>query len=166
MDDLRLNPMPPWEEMFRGNTEQGEAWKFRETIAAAERLYNQWREIFGLAYAYAHNLPEEEGMPQDIRQNMLENAYIVAPKIMSAAGDTLYQIKMENAALIRFNCRQMMEQIGFAAFTDIGDMDHYEVIQDAMDQFKLLFSEWVATFKPDDFPDEWGLFGEREREEN
>jgi hypothetical protein len=33
-----------------------------------------------------------------------------------------------------------------------------EVIADAMNEFRLLFKDWVATFKKDEFEDEWGLF--------
>ena len=77
---------------------------------------------------------------------------------MSAGGDTLYQIKMENAALIRFNCRQMWEQIAFAVLTGSADAEHKEVIEEVLNKFKQLFSSWVATFKPDEYEDEWGLF--------
>jgi hypothetical protein len=62
---------------------------------------------------------------------------------------------MENAALIRFNCRQMMEQVGFAVITGVGDPLHESVIRDAMEEFKLRFRHWVSYFKKDEFEDEW-----------
>jgi hypothetical protein len=87
-----------------------------------------------------------------------QNAYVIAPKIMSACGDTLYQIKMENAAFIRFSCRQMWEQIAFAVLMGDADAEHKEVIEEALSRFRELFCKWVTTFRRDKYEDEWGLF--------
>ncbi|HUC79268.1 MAG TPA: hypothetical protein VMR70_00065, partial [Flavisolibacter sp.] len=106
----------------------------------------------------AENLPDEEDDFLSNRSMIYQNAYIIAPKIVSAAGDTLYQIKMENAALIRFNCRHMMEQIGVAVLMGKADEEHKEVIEDSLDKFKAHFRDWVSSFKPDEYEDEWGLF--------
>ncbi|HYH14181.1 MAG TPA: hypothetical protein VD794_03110, partial [Flavisolibacter sp.] len=75
-----------------------------------------------------------------------------------SAVDTLYMLQMENAAIIRTNCRQLMEQVSFAAMSGIADEAHRDVIEEAMDEFRTLFKQWVATFEPDEFKDEWGLF--------
>ena len=158
MDLSRLNPLPEWKSRMP-DFEEGEEWKYRAELQAAETLYNKWREVFGLVMAFAENLREDAGgAPADFRSLIFENAYLIAPKIMSAAGPALYQIKMENAALIRFNARQMMEQIIFAAMMGAADESYKDVIQDAMKEFKALFRQWVATFQPDGERDEWGLF--------
>ncbi len=83
---------------------------------------------------------------------------IVAPKIMVAVGCGLYVLQMENAAIIRTNCRQMMEQVGFAVLMDVADKAHKEVIEESIKEFQQLFKEWVATFQKDEYEDEWGLF--------
>lgn len=153
----RFNMLPEWDEHhFRHD--KGEAWKWKEDLETAKALYNQWREIFGLVSAFAEALPEEEDESLSTRSMIYQNAYVVAPKIISAAGDTLYQIKMENAALIRFNCRQMMEQIGFAVLLGTADEEHKDVIKESLERFKKLFSQWVSTFRKDEYEDEWGLF--------
>jgi hypothetical protein len=157
MDLSHLNPLPPWSNRLR-NTESGEAWKWKQELEIAEAMYNQWREVFGLVAAFADTLPPEEDELLSTKSMIYQNAYIVAPKIMSACGDTLYQIKMENAALIRFNCHQMWEQIAFAALTGNADQEHKKVIEDALNKFRELFRQWVATFRPDEYEDEWGLF--------
>lgn len=157
MDFPRLNPLPEWDDGFK-NIDKGEAWKWREELQIAEALYQQWREVFVLVSAFAEALPEEEDEVLSTKSMIYQNAYIVAPKIMSACGDTLYQIKMENAALIRFNCRQMWEQIAFAVLMGNADSEHKNVIEEALNRFKELFRNWVATFKPDEYEDEWGLF--------
>jgi hypothetical protein len=151
------NPLPEWKDRLR-NIDQGEDWKWKEELQIAEKMYNQWREMFGLVTAFTENLPEDEEETLSTKSMIYENAYIIAPKIMSACGDTLYQIKMENAALIRFNCRQMWEQIAFAALTGTADQEHKKVIEEALNKFKELFGQWVGTFKRDEYEDEWGLF--------
>lgn len=157
MDLPHLNPLPEWEDRFQ-NTGEGEAWKWKEELQIAEALYEQWRELFGLVMAFAETLPEEEDEALSSKGMIYENAYVIAPKIMSACGDTLYQIKMENAALIRFNCRQMWEQIAFAVLMGRADPEHKQVIEEALNRFKELFRQWVATFRQDEYEDEWGLF--------
>lgn len=157
MDLLHLNPLPEWEDGFK-NIDKDETWKWSEELQIAEALYNQWREVFGFVSAFAEALPEEEDETLSARSMIYQNAFVIAPKILSACGDTMYQIKMENAALIRFNCRQMWEQIAFAVLMGNADSEHKKVIEEALNRFKELFRSWVATFKRDDYEDEWGLF--------
>jgi hypothetical protein len=157
MDLPNLNALPEWKEHFL-NTDKGEAWKWKEELKIAKELYNQWREVFHLVSAFAENLPEEDNERLSAKNMIYENACLIAPKIVSAAGDTLYQIKMENAALIRFNCRQMWEQVAFAVLMGNADEEHKEVIEEALTIFKELFRNWVNTFQPDGYEDDWGLF--------
>ena len=157
MDLPNLNPLPKWENRLQ-NIDKNESWKWSEELRIAEALYNQWREVFGLVMAFVETLPEEEDETLSTKSMIYQNAYIVAPKIMSACGDTLYQIKMENAAIIRFNCRQLWEQIAFAALTGAADKEYKNLIEEALNQFKEWFRQWVATFKKDEYEDEWGLF--------
>ena len=157
MDLPNLNPLPKWENRLQ-NIDKNESWKWSEELRIAEALYNQWREVFGLVMAFVETLPEEEDETLSTKSMIYQNAYIVAPKIMSACGDTLYQIKMENAAIIRFNCRQLWEQIAFAALTGAADKEYKNLIEEALNQFKDWFRQWVTTFKKDEYEDEWGLF--------
>lgn len=157
MELPQLNPLPEWKNHLR-NIDNDEAWKWKEELQIAEALYNQWREVFGLVMAFADTLPPEEDELLSTKAMIFQNAYIIAPKIMSGCGDTLYQIKMENAALIRFNCRQMWEQIAFAVLMGNADEEHKKVIEEGLNRFKELFRQWVATFKPDEYEDDWGLF--------
>jgi hypothetical protein len=157
MDLSHLNSLPEWEDRFQ-NIDKGEAWKWKEELQIAELLYKQWREIFRLVDAFVATLPEEEDELLSTKSMIYQNAYVVAPKIVSACGDTLYQIKMENAALIRFNCRQMWEQIAFAVLSGIAEEEHKKIIEEALNKFKELFRQWVATFRQDEYEDDWGLF--------
>lgn len=96
-------------------------------------MYLKWREVFGLVITFAENLPDEpdeeghESHAQTTSRFIYENAMIVAPKIMGAVGGSMYILQMENAAIIRTNCRQMMEQVGFAVLMDMADEEHTRI---------------------------------------
>ena len=163
MDLDKLNFLPEWED-DNLNLDEGDEWKTKEKRNAAKALYLKWREVFGLVLAFTENLCEDAAVNESETHEQLtkrfiyENAMIVAPKIMGAAGCDLYVLEMENAAIIRTNCRQMMEQIGFAVLMGNADAAHKQVIEDAMNEFRELFKNWVASFRKDEYEDEWGLF--------
>jgi hypothetical protein len=101
---------------------------------------------------------EEFSYTDDTKKLIYQNIFIVAPKLMGAASVDSYVLKMENASIIRTNCREMMEQIRFAAMVGTADEKYVDAIEDEMDDFKELFREWVSTFRKDEFEDEWGLY--------
>ncbi|HET7119559.1 MAG TPA: hypothetical protein VFI29_23885 [Hanamia sp.] len=163
MDLDKLNFLPDWEdERFSEEEEEGEAWKTDEIRSAGKALYLKWREVFGLVLAFTENLADEseenETHEQSTQRLIYENAMIIAPKIRSATMVDMYVLQMENAAIIRTNARQLMEQVGFAVLMGFADEGYKKVIEEAMNEFRELFKNWVATFQKDDFEDEWGLF--------
>ncbi len=162
MDLEQLNFLPEWDEnrFSKRMNLHGEAWKNAPGILAARDLYKQWRELFGLVIAFAENLADDnDGSHQSSTKSLIyQNAMIVAPKIIGAVSVDSFTLKMENASLIRSNCRQMMEQINFAVLMGWADEAYKQVIEESLDQFKNLFKIWVATFEKDLFEDEWGLF--------
>lgn len=162
MDLDKLNFVPEWQDEKFDHGDEGREWKTATERAAAKALYLKWREVFGLVIAFAENLPEDlanhDTHEKVIKKLIYKNAMIVAPKIISAAGTDIYILQMENAAIIRTSCRQLMEQVGFAALTGLADNDHKNVIEDAIHQFRDLFKNWIATFRRDGCGDEWGIF--------
>ncbi|MEO8822685.1 MAG: hypothetical protein ABI366_03850 [Ginsengibacter sp.] len=161
MDLDKLNFLPEWDDE-RYEDEEGEAWKTKELRAAGKALYLKWREVFGLVFAYAENLAEEseekEPHGHSTQKLIYENSMVIAPKIRSATMVNMYVLQMENAAIIRTNARQLMEQAGFAVLMGFAEESYKKVIEEAMNEFRQLFKEWIATFRKDEFEDEWGLF--------
>ncbi|MBY0480072.1 MAG: hypothetical protein K2Q21_01855 [Chitinophagaceae bacterium] len=162
MDLEQLNFLPEWDEnrFIKRMNRHGEAWKNAPGILAARDVYKQWRELFGLVIAFAENLEDErdENNQSTTKSLIYQNAMIVAPKIIGAVSVDAFSIKMENAALIRSNCRQMMEQINFSVLMGWSDETYKQVIEESLEQFKYLFRIWVATFERNGDVDEWGLF--------
>jgi len=164
MDLDKLNFLPPWRDDEFFDNEDAEDWKRKETRESARALYLKWRELFPLVFAFTENLadePEEgkvETNEQSTQKLIYENAMIIAPKIMKAAVVNLYVLQMENAAIIRTNARQLMEHISFAVLMGFAEERYKKAIEKGMNEFRLLFRNWVSTFQKDDFEDEWGLF--------
>jgi hypothetical protein len=162
MDLNELNFLPEWDDSRYkvGPDDAGEEWRRGPAKAIAKAMYKQWREVFGLVIAFAENLADdgEETHPASTKALIYENLMIVAPKIIGAISMDLYVLKMENASNIRTNCKQMMEQIGFAVLMGWADDAHKKVIEEALIKFRELFKQWVSTFQKDSYEDEWGLF--------
>ncbi len=162
MDLNDLNFLPEWDDSRYkiGPDNAGEQWRRGPAKAIAKAMYNQWRDVFGMVVAFAENLADdgEASHPASTKALIYENAMIVAPKIIGAISMNLYVLKMANAANIRTNCKQMMEQIGFAVLMGWADENHKRVIEEGLDKFRELFKQWVTTFEKDNFEDEWGLF--------
>jgi hypothetical protein len=162
MDLEQLNFLPEWDEnrFIKKMNRHGEAWKNAPGILAAREVYKQWRELFGLVVAFAENLEDEkdENNQSTTKSLIYQNALIVAPKIIGAVSVDTYTMKMENAALVRYNCKQMLEQINFAVLMGWSDENYKRVIEDSVEQFKSLFCIWVATFRKEGDEDDWGIF--------
>ena len=154
---MNLYTLPEWKDHHLPQEDDSESWKYIANIEASKNLYNKWREVFYLVMVLSDTLPED-GPASMARELIYANAMIVSPKLISVAGDSLYILQMENASIIRTNCRQLMDQVIFAGLTNSTEKHHEQVIRQAMEEFKNLFRLWVATFRKDDCEDDWGLF--------
>lgn len=163
MDLDDLNYLPPWEE-DDFNDDDGEEWKKKEAKQAAKALYLKWCEVFELVIAFAEDLDSDfeenkkENHAQSTKRLIYENAMIIAPKLKGAMAVDLYILQMENASIIRTNAKQLMERVGFAVLMGFAESSYKKIIEEAMDEFRELFKDWIATFRKDEFADEWGLF--------
>jgi hypothetical protein len=117
-------------------------------------------ELVQLTIALEKLIPEDNEYLQATRGFMLENAYIIPPKIAGAEGADLYDLKMENAAIIRNAARELSVQAGSLRFVkNINANDYILLVRNTVDDFRLLFIDWVKTFDDTNYiPDSWGLF--------
>lgn len=165
MDLDDLNFLPEWDDAdYDDEDNEGEDWKRKEGKQAAKALYLKWRGTFSLIYAFAENLAPDPGEDEEethellSKRMILENALIIGPKLRGAMAVDLYILKMENASIVRTNALNLMDQVRYAVLSDFAEEDYKNVIQESMDEFRLLFKEWVMTFKKDEIEDDWGLF--------
>ena len=161
-----LNDLPEWddERMRSFNEEEGDEWKPNPTLDACKAMYTKWNEIIIMLNGALGELDEDEPGQHDAmflreRKGMiLGDAFEVGAKIRSSEAAGIYILRMENAAIIRKNAQYIKTaMLGMSVEDEIED-NYCRVIRDEIDNFRELFKQWIATFKKDEFEDEWGLF--------
>lgn len=91
--------------------------------------------------------PEDE-IIQEHGRWMMENALIIPAKIVGAEGVGIYDLKMENAAKIRKAARELQTQRSGLKMFGFKETDYLELLRNEVDEFRVLFTEWVKTFDP------------------
>lgn len=116
-------------------------------------------EIFKTIKTIVDLIPEDNEPLQEVKSHIMENIMVLQVKLYSAERTKLWDIKMENAALIRKNARELMVAYHSLNMFGFEEASYYKKIRTQLEEFRLLFREWVATFNPKHFiTDEWGLF--------
>ena len=116
-------------------------------------------EILQIVERIRQLVPEEHEFTQSVAQNMYADALQLAPKIAGAEGVDIYDIKMENAAIIRKCAREIY--VGCNGFYVEGfkEVEYLDMLRDEVEEFRILFAEWVKTFDQWNYIiDRWGLF--------
>jgi len=124
-------------------------------------LYQKAEQIFKITQGLVEIVPaDNEFLQETTVRFMLEDAMIIPAKIAGAHGIELYDLKMENATIIRKAARDLYIQAGSLRFEeDILDKDYINLLRDEIDEFRLLFIDWVASFDVWNYiKDDWGLF--------
>jgi hypothetical protein len=117
-------------------------------------------ELVQLTIALDKVIPEDDEYLQATRGFMLENAFIIPAKIAGAEGIDLFDLKMENATIVRKAARELSVQAGSLRYEkNINANDYILILRNTIDDFRLLFIDWVQTFDSNNYiPDSWGLF--------
>jgi len=125
----------------------------------AQALYNKGGEIIDLVHEIVALIPDDDEMLQSIAEFMKADSYILQVKVSGAEAGRLWDIKMECAALIRQAGNSLyIYKHSLDAF-DFEYVSYMDLLRTALDEYKVLFKAWVATFDPNKaFEDEWGLF--------
>lgn len=122
-------------------------------------VYQKARHILQMVDAISTLVNMDDLFQKETIQHMIEQAHLIPAKIAGAEGAGLYDIKMQNAALIR---KAGLDLITLRHSLEMGGFPHKEylkLIPDEMEEFRVLFVDWVASFDPWDYViDRWGLF--------
>lgn len=124
-------------------------------------IYKKAQEIFKLTDALVKTLPtDDEFLRETTIRFILEDAMIIPAKISGAEAVELYDLKMENAAIIRKAARELYVRVGSLRFEEnVENKDYIELLRNEIEAFRLLFIDWVAGFDQWNYIiDRWGLF--------
>jgi len=132
------------------------------------RVYKKAREIMVLGSKIGGAISkddydfqdETEGELLEVYANyIIENSFIIPAKIASAESADIYDVRMENAAIIRRATRRILTSCSGLELCGYKEHDFIELLRDEIEAFRILFAEWVKTFDEWDYTiDRWGLF--------
>jgi hypothetical protein len=93
------------------------------------------------------------------KESMISNALMIPAKIAGAESVNLYDIRMENAAVIRKAAREILTDASGLQLAGFKDIEYLDLLRIEMEGFRVLFAEWVKSFDPENYKiDRWGLF--------
>ena len=122
-------------------------------------IFRKGEEIYDLVTRITDLIPEDNEHLVFVKSCMLDDAAQLTVKVAGAEAAGLYDLKMENAALIRKAARDLMVQQHSLDMFGFENVEYYQMVRDLIEEYRLLFINWVAGFdKWDYIIDRWGLF--------
>lgn len=118
----------------------------------AQEIYSTLKTILDL-------VPENNEHLFSLKHQLLGDAMLILAKLAGANAVKLYDIKMENATLIRKAARDLMVSYHSLKMFGFEEAEYYHLVRRQIEEFRLLFIDWVAGFNQNHFiTDNWGLF--------
>lgn len=134
---------------------------FNENDDPVENLpiYKKGEEIYEVVSKICDLIPKENEHLQFTKAQMLSDAMQLTVKVAGAEAGDLYDLRMENAAIIRKAARELMVSNHSLEMFGFEDVDYFAIVRDLIEEYRLLFIDWVAGFDQWNYIiDRWGLF--------
>lgn len=120
-------------------------------------LMKKAMEIVSLCHALVGSL--DEARKELYGGMMMEDAAIMSSKFAGAEAVESYIMKMENATIIKVHARHLLSMSYQLSMEETHAEEHLQLLREAINEFRILFVEWVKAFDPSDRKDDgWGLF--------
>lgn len=117
------------------------------------------QEIYSTLKTLLDLVPENNEHLLSLKHQLLGDAMLILAKLAGANAVKLYDIKMENATLIRKAARDLMVSYHSLKMFGFEEAEYYHLVRRQIEEFRLLFIDWVAGFNQNHFiTDNWGLF--------
>ena len=96
---------------------------------------------------------------ENLSQFIRDDAMMMTAKVAGGVGTDMYDILMENAAIIRKCAKDILLHLTGLEIHEYKDLEYLDLLRKEIDEFRILFAEWVKTFDPwNYYIDRWGLF--------
>src|SRR6056297_282955 len=133
--------------------------EFEENKPENLPIYKKGREIYDTVKEITDLIPEDNEILQHIKMQMLSDAAMLTVKVAGAEGGDLYDIRMQNAALIRKPAMDLMIQNHSLEDFGFEYVGYFDIVRKLIEEYRLLFIDWVEGFdKWNYIIDRWGLF--------
>lgn len=122
-------------------------------------IFKKGMEIAELVEALLELADRSEEPMTTICGDMFLNAHNLAVKVASAEAADIYDIRMENAAIIRRSARELVVSTHSLSMFGFEHPEYYPLLRQSVEEYRLLFIDWVAGFDNSNYCiDRWGLF--------
>lgn len=121
-------------------------------------IYRQSLLIRKLTVEVASLIDEEED-ELNLKQLMLENAYMISAKIAGAEAGELYSYRLENAFSIKRYANELMTEVTLCETKGIGKQKYIPLLIEQIEELRRMFVKWVDSFdRSKDVEDSWNLW--------
>ncbi|WP_418500242.1 hypothetical protein [Flagellimonas sp.] len=128
------------------------AWHIFDVADKIASLVNDEEEYVSLEES-------ERSLLRHHAEQLRNDALLICPKIAGAEGGDLYDIRMENATIIRKAAREIQTGCSGLEIWGFKHTEYLELLWNEIEEFRILFVEWVNTFDQWNYiVDRWGLF--------
>ncbi|MFB9862002.1 hypothetical protein [Rufibacter immobilis] len=122
-------------------------------------LYQKGREIFAVTQKIVALIEADEEILVSLKDCMLQDAALLTVKVAGAEAGDLYDLRMENATLIRKAARDLLTHCTSLEMFGYQDVHYLRILRELVEDYRLFFLDWVQGFDPwHAVPDPWGLF--------
>lgn len=122
-------------------------------------LFQKGLEIGELVRRILDLIPKDNEELNEVARWMYLDAANLSVKVSGAEAGDLYDIRMENAAIIRQSARELIVQTHSLEMYGFKETQYFQLLRDAVEEYRLLFIDWVTAFDPWNYLiDRWGLF--------
>lgn len=124
-------------------------------------IWQKGMDIAVLTHKIAELIDEidEESPLGTMKGIFKESALIIPAKIAGAIGMGIYDLKMENATIVRKCARELGTTCTSLKMFGFKEEAYLNLLREEIEALRLLFIEWVAGFDQFDYVvDRWGLF--------
>lgn len=122
-------------------------------------IYKKAIEIMDTVQNICDLIPDDDSVLAHIKGFLLEDSMLIPAKISGAEAGDIYDLRMENAAIIRKCARDLMVRYHSLEAFGFEHVEYYKMVRQQIEEFRLLFIDWVASFDPWNYiVDDWGLF--------
>ena len=122
-------------------------------------IFKKGKEILDLVFKIVELIPEEDDHLQIIKGFILEDALLLTGKVVNAEAGDLYDLRMENAAIIWKAACDLMVQYHSLKMFGFEHAEYYLMVRQLIEEYRLLFIVWVTGFDKWNYMiDRWGLF--------
>lgn len=103
--------------------------------------------------------PIDDEDEMNLKQLMLEHAYMISSKIAGAEAGELYSYRLENALSIKRFANELLTEIVLCESKGIGDTGYIPLLKGQIEELRRMFVKWVDSFdRTKDVEDTWSLW--------